>query len=768
MTHTRRTGQQLESTRTYNPRTHNLLSIILLVVVLTTLILQSGCIGITGASGGTNPVTPATAPQITANPPTLSFGSIQVGSSGTSSITISNPGNATLTISQTTIAGTGFSIVSGASAISIPAGQSQIVTIRFTPSSAGNVSGSITFASNVTGTSFSVPLSGAGLSPGSPGITTTLSSVSFGSIAIGSPYSQAITIQNPGSATLTITQATVSGAGFSFNNLPLPMTLPAGTNNTFYAVFGPTSTASVTGSITLISNAPSGPYVIALSGSGAQGLLAINPSPVNFGSVAVGGNSSQTVTISNSGTGSTTVSQITASGSGFSYSGIQVPFTLAGGQNTSFTAKFAPASIGSVSGGISVVSNAASSPSTVTLNGTGTQAGISSTPSSLNFGNVTVGSPSSQTVLLSNTGSSSLTITQASVAGAGYSVNGLALPVTIAAGGNTTFNVVFVPASGGSVSGSISVVSNAPNSPLAIPLSGTGVQAGISATPSSVAFGNVTVGSPNSQTIRLSNTGSSALTITQANISGAGFSLNGLAIPITIPAGGNTTFNVVFGPASGGAVSGSVNVVSSAPSSPLAIPLSGTGVATTTLLGASASSLSFGNVGVGSNSSQNLLLTNNGNTTVTISGINVTGTGYGSSGVSVGQSIAAGQSATVGVTFTPASAATVSGNVTITSNATNSPVNISLSGTGTQTPVAHSVTLSWTASSSTVVGYNIYRSTTSGGPYTLLNSSPVPGITFTDTTVQAGVTYFYVVTAVDSSGNESVYSNEASATVPTP
>jgi len=145
----------------------------------------------------------------------------------------------------------------------------------------------------------------------------------------------------------------------------------------------------------------------------------------------------------------------------------------------------------------------------------------------------------------------------------------------------------------------------------------------------------------------------------------------------------------------------------------------------------------------------------------------VTGTGFSASGVSAGQMIGAGQSGTLAVQFAPGSAVSVSGNVTITSNATNSPISISLSGTGTQS-VAHSVALSWTASTSSVVGYNVYRSTTSGGPYTLITSSAITGTTFTDNAAQAGVTYFYVVTAVDSSGNESVNSNEASATVPTP
>jgi hypothetical protein len=177
--------------------------------------------------------------------------------------------------------------------------------------------------------------------------------------------------------------------------------------------------------------------------------------------------------------------------------------------------------------------------------------------------------------------------------------------------------------------------------------------------------------------------------------------------------------------------------------------------------------VAFGNAAVGSNSSQNVTLTNSGNSTVTITSVNVTGTGFSSSGVTAGQTIGAGQSATLGVIFTPTSAVTVSGTVTVTSNATNSPISISLSGTGTQA-VAHSATLTWTASTSSVVGYNVYRSTISGGPYTLITGSPVAGTTFTDTSVQAGVTYFYVVTAVDASGNESAFSNEALATVPTP
>jgi fibronectin type 3 domain-containing protein len=76
--------------------------------------------------------------------------------------------------------------------------------------------------------------------------------------------------------------------------------------------------------------------------------------------------------------------------------------------------------------------------------------------------------------------------------------------------------------------------------------------------------------------------------------------------------------------------------------------------------------------------------------------------------------------------------------------------------------------LSWTASTSTVIGYNVYRGPVSGGPYTLVNSSLVAGTQYVDSTVLAGQIYYYVATAVASGNVESTYSNQVSATIPTP
>jgi hypothetical protein len=78
----------------------------------------------------------------------------------------------------------------------------------------------------------------------------------------------------------------------------------------------------------------------------------------------------------------------------------------------------------------------------------------------------------------------------------------------------------------------------------------------------------------------------------------------------------------------------------------------------------------------------------------------------------------------------------------------------------------HTVALKWRPSSSQVAGYNVYRSLTPAGNYVQINSSLVQGVTYTDNTVESGLTYYYVTRAVDARGHESVDSNEARAAIP--
>jgi hypothetical protein len=211
-------------------------------------------------------------------------------------------------------------------------------------------------------------------------------------------------------------------------------------------------------------------------------------------------------------------------------------------------------------------------------------------------------------------------------------------------------------------------------------------------------------------------------------------------------------FNVTVSNSVGSVTSNAVTLTVNAPAGPLTV---------------STSSLSFGNVNVGSSSVLGVTFTNSGTANVNISNVSIAGPGFTASGIPAGLVLTSGQTASLSATFAPAAAGSVTGSVSVTSNASNSPATITLSGTGVQ-PVAHSASLSWIASPSTVIGYHVYRATISGGPYTLLNSSLVSTTQYSDANVQSGQTYYYVVTAVDSSNQESSYSNQSSATIPTP
>jgi len=185
----------------------------------------------------------------------------------------------------------------------------------------------------------------------------------------------------------------------------------------------------------------------------------------------------------------------------------------------------------------------------------------------------------------------------------------------------------------------------------------------------------------------------------------------------------------------------------------------------TLLLAVNPTQVSFGSVNVSNNNVQTAMVTNSGSSSVTISSVVVSGAGFNAAGGIAGLVLSPGQAAPLSVTFAPAAAGSASGSVAVKSNAANSPITIMLTGTGVAQ--AHSVNLSWTASTSSVTGYNVYSSRASGGPYAKLNSTPMAATSYTDVTVQPGLTYFYVTTAVASSGGtESGFSAEASVLIP--
>jgi len=718
--------------------------------------------------------------KLVASPTTVSFGNVRVGQSQAQTATLTNPGGSSVTISQASSSSAAFTLSGLTLPLTLSAGQSTTFTLTFAPKSAGLVTGNVSVkgAASLTmnavqgqsaepqsaPTSAVVTVSGDGTTPGQ--IAIAPASVTFGNVAVGTTQSQTATLTNSGSASATISQATASGSGLSLSGLTLPLTLTPGQSAAFRVSFAPMSAGAVTGSIALASSAANSNLTIAVTGAGVNpGSLTAAPASLSFGSVQVGSSQNQAASITNSGGTSLTVTQATTTGTGFRLSGLTLPLTLSPGQSAGLTVTFAPQSSGNASGRIAFASSAGAL--NVSLAGSGlTPGSLGASPASVSFGNVQVGDNRIQTVTLTNAGNSAVTISQASASGTAFSVTGISLPLTLPAGQSAILTATFAPNSSGSVNGSLAIASTASNPSLSIVLSGTGVTAGsMAANPTSLNFGSVQVGSTQTRSETLTNSGGSSVNISKATLAGTGFTTNGLNVPTTLNAGQSLTFNVVFTPSTSGNASGSLSLTADGSVPALSVSLAGTG-ASPGQLAVAPGTLSFGSVTVGASRNQTGTLTASG-ASVTVSSAVSSNAEFALSGLSLPATIAMGQSTTFTVTFAPQASGATSGSISFTSNATNASSAASVTGNGTPAP-QHSVSLSWNASPSSVAGYNVYRGSQPGGPYLAVNSAPDATTTYADNSVTAGQTYYYVVTAVDGSGTESAYSNQVQAVVPSP
>jgi len=311
-------------------------------------------------------------------------------------------------------------------------------------------------------------------------LTATPASITFSNVQVGTSQTQSDTLINTGGSSLTISQATVSGTGFSTSGLSLPLTLAAGQSTTFSVVFSPQSSGSTGGNVALVNDGSTSPMNIALSGTtGAAETLTANPTSFSFGSVAVGGSQTLTETLKNSGNENLTITQIAATGASFSISTLSTPLTLTPGQSAAFSVIFAPQSTGSFSGSIAIASNASNPNLTIPLSGSTTVqvAGqLNLSPTTISVGSVTVGTSGTQTGMLSAIGTG-VTVSSVSVGSSEFAVTGLSFPVTIPAGQSVNFTVTFTPQTSGFASVNVSFASNASNSPSSATLTGTGVAA---------------------------------------------------------------------------------------------------------------------------------------------------------------------------------------------------------------------------------------------------------------------------------------------------
>ncbi|MFZ0734263.1 MAG: choice-of-anchor D domain-containing protein [Candidatus Sulfotelmatobacter sp.] len=384
---------------------------------------------------------------------------------------------------------------------------------------------------------------------------------------------------------------------------------------------------------------------------------------------------------------------------------------------------------------------------------------LRSNPSNIRFGSVAVAQSQSQSAVLSNNGQTSVTISAITANGTGFSVSGLNLPAVLAAGQTATITVTFAPAKTGWIDGSITVTSTASNPTLQLGLRGTGMTGNpLTAAPSSLSFGQVNLGSNSALPLVLTNAGSSSETLTAFQVVGNSFGVSAPTLPITLNKGQSVTLSVTFTPQTTGLLNGSVFV----PGPSLNVPFSGTGATVAAgQLSVTPTSLNFGSIDVGSTGSQPSTITASGGS-VTVSSASSSSSQFTLSGTSFPLTLNSGQSAQVNIIYAPTTSGSASATLTYTTSS-SSKSSEALSGTGVSP--TYSVSLSWNASTSSVTGYNVYRGTTVGS-YSKINTSVDPNTTYTDSSVVGGTTYYYAATAVNSSGQESSYSSPIQVAIP--
>ena len=384
-----------------------------------------------------------------------------------------------------------------------------------------------------------------------------------------------------------------------------------------------------------------------------QAKVQISPVSMSFGNQSIGAASSpMKMTLTNATGHDTTIVSISSSVPQFSYSWPSLPVTLGAAQQLTGTVAFKPAASQIYNGTLTIAF--ASGPSiVVSLSGTGVPAQTA----------VAI-QPASATVMMGQTATFSASVSGATPTGYQWKKNGAAITGATAASyttpptttsDNAAQFIVTVATSTGSMS----------SNPATLTVTTSAVAPSITSQPASQ---TVAVGQAATFSVAAAGTAPLSYKWMKNGTLITGAASPTYTTPATTTSDSGSKFSVMVSDSAG-------NVTSN--------PATLTVNTTASQLTANPATLSFGNVNVGANSSQNVTLTNSGSASITISNVSMSGPGFTVSGVSSGLILAAGKTATLDVTFAPTASGSDTGSVTVTSNATNSPAKISLSGTGT-------------------------------------------------------------------------------------
>jgi trimeric autotransporter adhesin len=506
------------------------------------------------SSAGLSGTGVALMPVIALSPTALSFSQTLNVASSAQTVTVSNTGNAPLSISALNLSGAQaaeFQMASGTTCVaggSVAANTSCVLKVVFTPTAVGLRTASLALTHNASGSPSNIALNGMGTATPQPAISLNAASLTFAPQTLGSvSASQSVTVTNSGAATLTLNGLSLTGvAATDFTRsgtCSATGALAVGSSCTVGFTFTPGAVGLRSATLSLTSDASNGAAALSLSGTGAAVvaptlLLNLAPASLAFGNQSTGVMStSRSAVLSNAGTGSVSLAGITAS-AGFAVTH-NCGSSLAASATCNLAVTFTPTASGAASGNVSVASNAVGAPHLLGLNGIGVTASpvLAWLPAAANvaFGDVTVGgNPASKTLTLNNQGPGPVSLQQFTLAGAqaidfSLSAGGTcAVNTSLAAGASCTLALAFQAAAAGARTATLQIASSGTN-PADVILSGNGSALAVPSlglSPLALSFDVIAPAtSAVEQTLSLQNNGNAVLRVLSVRVASGAYTL---------------------------------------------------------------------------------------------------------------------------------------------------------------------------------------------------------------------------------------------------
>jgi MYXO-CTERM domain-containing protein len=621
------------------------------------------------------------------SPASLDFKEQYVGISSppVMKVRVRNVGDSSFNVTDASITGP-FEFTPTPSPVSpvvVPVNDFKDFSVTFRPGTSGLFKGNLTLTTNDDDRpTVMVPLEGTGLKP----TLVVDGTLDFGERRTTTSTSLPLAISNPGTGTLDITNINLTGTHAARYSLSATsLTVPSKQSRTLTVTFNPTAEGLASATLNLTTNDPdSKSATVSLSGTGVKSTIEL-PNTLAFDEQRVTTSTTHVLTVTNSGTATLNISNITVTGTDaarYSISSNVLAVPAKGSQPLTVT--FTPTAEGPTSATLNFTTDDPSKPNTtVTLSGTGVKPVLAVSTTPLVFSEQPVGSTSTaQKVAVRNsgTGSLSVSISLTGTHSTSYSVT----PSTHLVPPNDTreFTVTFVPKVEDLNEATLILTSNEVGRvPVNISLTGTGVRPSLSVDTTSLSFEPQAVGTTSAaHKVKVSNKGTGTLRITELTV-GNPFAVTP-SLPFDLLAGASQELSVTFSPTALGTATGTLSIRTNAPATPSAtVSLSGNGVSWIEM--SPSDTLDFGKVRVGDTSSRTVTLTNTSFVNVQLQFRSSLAPPFTITGPSLPMMLPAHATATFTVTYSPTAKGEATTSFVVVSDAFNNPHELkSIKGTG--------------------------------------------------------------------------------------